>query len=200
MGKFKHGFSTTNNPIYRCWLGINRRCYNKNDLSYKNYGGRGIFMFEGWRNNFSAFMDWAINNGWAIGLTIERKDVNKEYSPQNCTWVTRKQQNRNKRNSKLIEFEGKKLTSKEWADITGISYATIMRRLYERGWSVKKALTLPPESAISSNKITEKDALVIYNSDKTAIELSKMYSVSKAAIWAIWRGSTWSHVTGAKKQ
>jgi len=195
MGKFKHGFAQENGPLYRCWLGISRRCYNKKDASYKNYGGRGIFMCPEWRGNFPAFRNWAISNGWAIGLTIERKEVDKEYSPQNCTWATRKEQNRNKRNSKLIEFEGQKLTSHEWAAITGISSGTIRRRICKRGWDIKKALTTPPESAISSNKITETDALLIYNSDKPADELAKIYSVSRATVWSIWRGDTWSHVT-----
>lgn len=196
MGRIRHGYSSEGGPLYRCWLGINRRCYNKNDASYKNYGGRGIFMCNEWRGNFPAFMDWAINNGWEEGLTIERKNVDDGYSPQNCTWATRKEQSRNKRNSRLIEYNGQKLIANDWAEITNIGPETIVRRIYERGWSIERALTTSPESPISSNKITEDDVLRIFNSDDTAHRLSKKYKICRGAVWAIWRGATWSHITG----
>jgi hypothetical protein len=199
MGTFKHGYSKEYGPLYRCWIGMKRRCYNSRDASYMNYGGRGIVVCDEWKNDFVSFNNWAINNGWAIGLTIERMDVNLGYSPLNCTWIPKAMQVRNTRISKLIEYNGEKLTTKEWAIKTGISSETIRRRIFLRNWDVGKALTTPPESAIQTNKINEHDAITIFNSTDSADNLSNKYGVCKGVIWSIWRGSTWCHVTGYKR-
>lgn len=198
MGIFKHGASREGGPLYKCWMGINRRCNNKNDKSYKNYGGRGIKMCDDWKGNYPAFEKWALSNGWKKGLTIERNDVNGNYEPSNCSWIPKSMQSRNTRVSKHFEYDGKKLTIPEWSRITGITDITIWRRIYKRGWSIEDALTIPPESAISSNKICEQEVMEIFNSKETADVLAAKYKVSKGTIWAIWRGGAWSHLTGKK--
>ena len=64
------------------------RCYNENNPFYKNYGGRGITVCDEWKKSLQSFYDWAINNGWIKGLSIDRKDNNNNYCPENCHWIT----------------------------------------------------------------------------------------------------------------
>lgn len=91
-----HGKSET--ALYRVWASMKARCLNPDEPAYPNYGGRGITVCEEWRDSFTAFYDWAIKD-YRKGLTLDRMNVNGGYSPDNCRWVTRKEQARNKRNN-----------------------------------------------------------------------------------------------------
>lgn len=116
------------------------RCTNTTIKAYKDYGGRGIKVCDEWLNSFEAFYDWAMKNGYADHLSIDRIDVNGNYCPENCRWATRKTQQMNKTNNLLIDFNGEKHTLAEWSEITGINRATIKSRL-NAGWTIEKALT-----------------------------------------------------------
>lgn len=100
---YKHGKAGTR--LYRIWKNIKSRCYNPNVLSYKDYGARGITMCPDWLCSFQAFYTWALANGYADDLTIDRINVDGRYSPDNCRWVTRAEQNRNTRKTKQKEAE-----------------------------------------------------------------------------------------------
>ncbi len=86
--------------LHRIWAGMKSRCYNPNATGYKNYGGRGISICDEWRDDFLSFLAWATKNGYQEGLTIDRVDNDKGYSPENCRWATKVEQNRNKRTVK----------------------------------------------------------------------------------------------------
>lgn len=83
--------------LYSIWRGMLRRCYSEHYKSYHNYGGRGIIVCDSWIDNITEFKEWALNNGYQVGLTLDRIDTDGNYEPNNCRWVTRLVQNRNTR-------------------------------------------------------------------------------------------------------
>lgn len=121
----KHGESKSR--LYSIHQGMKRRCYNKNHSSYKDYGGRGITICEEWLN-YETFRDWALHNGYNDKLTIERKDNDKGYSPENCTWIARSDQNRNQRSTRHIYIDGEKVTLPMIAEAIGLSETNISVR------------------------------------------------------------------------
>ena len=124
--------------MYHAWSTMKQRCNNPNDKNYHNYGGRGIKVCNEWLKDFSNFYNWAISNGYQEGLSIERKDVNGDYCPENCCWITMKEQQSNKRDSKKFEYDGKNLTLLEWSKLLNISPDTLASRYYTRHWTIEK--------------------------------------------------------------
>jgi hypothetical protein len=116
------------------------RCRNPNTITYSNYGGRGIRVCERWTNSFMAFYE---DMGEPLaGMTLERNDVDGDYCPENCRWATRKEQARNTRRNKFVEFNGERKTVAEWAEIYGLNPINLNKRL-RRGCPVHIALTSP---------------------------------------------------------
>jgi len=120
---------------------MRRRCNNRRDQDYPYYGGRGIKVYKEW-DNYAAFHDWAMKNGYADHLTLDRINNNGDYCPENCRWATRKEQARNTRQNHFITFNGKTMTIAEWAEYVGVSSTVLRTRLY-RGWPIERALTRP---------------------------------------------------------
>lgn len=134
--------------LYNIWCGIKRRCYNQNYARYKDYGGRGITLCDEWMD-FDAFVDWANDTGYQEGLTIERINNDGNYDPTNCTWATRKEQNRNRRTSMYINYMGETKTLVEWCEELGLKYKTIQFRL-AHGWTVERAFNEPSKTEMES--------------------------------------------------
>ena len=141
--------NTTHNqrhtPLYEVWKSIRQRCYNSKCSAYKNYGARGITVCEEWKQSFQAFYNWAIENGYETGLCIERIDNDGNYCPENCKWATRKEQMRNTRRNRFIEYNGETKTLSEWCEILSLPYATINGRIH-KGYSPQKAFETPIKS------------------------------------------------------
>lgn len=135
--------SLSNTHLYIVWKNIKKRCLNKKDNQYPDYGGRGITICTEWINDFKNFYDWCMNNGYEEGLYIDRKNNNGNYEPGNCRFVDSITNNNNKRSNVFLEFKGEKKTIAEWSRITGISGRNIHKRIFNRGWSVERALTTP---------------------------------------------------------
>lgn len=137
---YKHGL--THSRIMNIWFGMKGRCYNTNDKAYKNYGARGITICDEWLNDVKAFYDWSMNNGYNDNLTIDRIDINGNYEPSNCRWVTRKVQCNNQRNNHKILYEGELLTIAQISERNGIPSRVIRNRIYQ-GWDDITAVTFP---------------------------------------------------------
>lgn len=139
----KHEFK-----LYKVWKSMNGRCNCPTNSQYEYYGGRGIEVCSQWKNNFNAFYEWGMTNGYNEKAskgecTIDRIDVNGDYEPSNCRWVNLKVQANNKRNNRKITFNGITKNLCEWAEITGIRAETIRTRIDKLTWSIEKALTTP---------------------------------------------------------
>lgn len=120
LTKPTHGMSESR--LYNIYAAMKQRCYNQGIKSFKDYGGRGIEVCEEWRNSFEAFYEWAMANGYADNLTLDRIDVNGNYEPTNCRWATRKEQNNNKRNNCKITYKDETHTLAEWIEILKAEY------------------------------------------------------------------------------
>ncbi len=133
----RHGGSKT--KLYRVWHSMKDRCSLETCSAFKHYGGRGISVCEEWKD-YQVFHDWAMSSGYKEGLSIDRIDVNGNYEPSNCRWVSKDVQANNTTANKVLCHNGESRTMSEWAKILGISYSTLAKRLHD-GWSVEKALT-----------------------------------------------------------
>jgi len=142
----KHGGSVRGRRtrLNSIWSGMLSRCSSpKHEYAYL-YFARGIRVCDEWRSSFVAFRDWALTNGYADHLTLDRKDNNRGYSPDNCRWVTTQQQQRNQRNRTYLSAFGESKLLIEWAEDPrcAVNYATLRCRLL-RGWPLEKSILLP---------------------------------------------------------
>lgn len=125
-----------NSPMYALWSHMKDRCLNENNTRYKSYGGRGITVCERWMD----FQNFLSDMGERPeGMTLDRIDNDKGYSPDNCRWATNKQQQRNKTNNKLITYKGETKTLADWADDLGLDYYRVLQRMFN-GWEFEDAI------------------------------------------------------------
>lgn len=124
-------------PTYKSWAAMRERCLNPNHSHYARYGGRGIAICDQWGDFDNFLMDMGERPN---GKSLDRIDNNEDYSPDNCTWSTPKEQGRNRKDNRLLTFRGETRCLIEWSEITGIKKTTLKERL-NRGWSIKDALT-----------------------------------------------------------
>ena len=130
-----HGLSYLNDKtkrLYNVWWNMKERCYNKNSISYKYYGGRGIKVYSTWREDFITFYLWAVTNGYKEGLQLDRIDNDGNYYPGNCKFSTREEQARNRQNSIFVTYKGEEIPLAELAEIKNVKYETL-RQQYHKG-------------------------------------------------------------------
>lgn len=129
--------------LYRVWSGMKTRCSNPNASGYGSWGGRGITICDEWKE-YGPFANWARANGFQEHLEIDRVDNDGPYSPQNCRWVTRKQNSRNKRSSRILTAFGESKTVVEWAEDERCSVnAACIRSRLNYGYSHEAAISYP---------------------------------------------------------
>lgn len=134
----KHGGAGT--VLYRRYCQIIQRCYNPNNNAYHRYGGRGIKMCEEWRESFDTFREWAYQNGYEDGFSIDRIDNDGDYSPENCRFVTAKEQALNREKTVLCEYEGKQCSAFGFAKKYGITSPSFVLKRLKAGVSPEKIL------------------------------------------------------------
>jgi hypothetical protein len=130
---FRHGLYGTR--LYRIYAGILQRCLNESNPAFPDYGGRGIRICDEWRSNLVNFVKWALSNGYADNLSIDRENVNGNYEPSNCRWITQKAQCNNVRRNIMINGH----TLKEECEELGLKYNTVYMRII-RGHTLEEAI------------------------------------------------------------
>lgn len=178
-----HGMSKTRiNNIYHS---MKERCYCETHNTYKRYGGRGIKVCDEWlgKYGFRNFYNWAMLNGYSETLTIDRIDVNGNYEPSNCRWITNKEQCNNKRNNRYIEIDGETLTFRQWCDKYNISPGAVYGRM-NKGMDFETALKTPKKKTCK---------------DMTAEELGE-YKRKRIEQSKKWREENKEHVYAKKRE
>lgn len=129
-----HGLSK--HPLFTSWIGMRNRCYFEKHNRFEHYGGSGIEVCPEWRDDFMAFYNWGIANGWEKGLSIDRKENDKNYCPDNCQFSTVPEQNNNRTSCVFLAFNGQTKNISQWAKFTGTNYGTMCKRI-KMGWCVQ---------------------------------------------------------------
>ena len=118
------------------------RCEKPNCHNYDNYGGRGISICDEWKDSFENFYKWAMDNGYTDDREIDRMDVNGDYCPENCRWVTDELQANNTRRNKYVTYKGYTFTLSEWSRILNLGSWIVGKRL-KAGWNIEDAILTP---------------------------------------------------------
>lgn len=144
-GVVKHGHTIGHKPTpeYRAWAQMMTRCNNPNADKYAYYGGRGIKVCDRWQKFENFLADMGVKP--SKGHSVERKNNDGDYCPENCRWATKKEQSSNRRSNTLVTYQGRTQTLKQWAEEIGMKYATLHARISIRGWSVERSFTEPVE-------------------------------------------------------
>lgn len=141
-GNYRHGGAVAGarTKEYAVWCGMLKRCRTPSYEHYARYGGRGIRVCARWLKfeNFLADM-----GPCPQGHSLERKDNDGDYAPENCVWVTHRAQSRNRSNTDTLTYRGETKPLIQWAEEVGVSYHALRARLNKLGWSVERALTTP---------------------------------------------------------
>ena len=137
-GKYTHGLCGTR--IYTIWQNMMARCYSSYATQYADYGGRGIAVCDRWHDAALFYEDMGEP---PTKHSIDRRDNNGDYTPENCYWATKREQQQNRRVNRLITAFGQTKTLSAWAEESGLHFMTLSRRL-KAGWPPESAVTLPP--------------------------------------------------------
>jgi hypothetical protein len=139
-------YKYTSKRLYSVYKGMLSRCYDKTQREYHNYGKRGIVVCQEWLDNFDNFAEWAYKNGYKedakhLECTLDRQNVDKGYSPDNCRWVSNQVQQNNRRDCIYAEYNGEVHTCMEWSKILGMTYQKVHYHL-KRGKTIAEILNI----------------------------------------------------------
>ena len=168
-------------PLFAKWVAMRQRCNNPNSNAYSHYGGRGIKVCPEWDNKEDGFLNfytWAINSGWKAdeGLSIDRIDVDKGYSPDNCRWANDLLQTSNQTKNRFIQYNQWIFPLNIWAKLAGIDYFTFYMRL-RNGWSFEKSIFT--NSNYSNDRIiTVPNEYEIYNKYQEWVDNGKIQPIT----------------------
>jgi len=166
---------------------MQERCTNPDHIHFASYGGRGITIDPTW-NTFAGFL--ADMGPRPSGLTLDRRDNDGPYSRENCRWTTRKEQQRNRRDTRRHEFQGQMLTLAEIAEATGINHRTLMDRVNRNGWSIERATTQPTQAPSRAYHFQGQDLTLPQWSAVLGISLSRLWHRIHERGWSIERAFT----------
>ena len=183
MGRKKHGDSKNKSHLYNSWRGMRARCYNKKDKSYYWYGARGITICDEWKNDYTAFKEWALSNGYEEGLTIERIDTNGNYEPSNCCWKTRKEQANNTRKNHLVEYNGKVQTISQWAEELNIDHDVLFSRINKFHWTMERAVNTKVNFRIHPEWEQQILQIHIEHPDFSGVHISKIIGCGETKVY-----------------
>lgn len=127
---------------YEAWKGIIKRCYNTKTTQYKDYGGRGVTVCDRWRHSYENFLA-DMGRAPSSKHSLDRKENQGIYEPDNCRWATKIEQMNNTRRNIMIDFTGELKTLPDWCRLLGLNYNTVRRRVCNYGWAIEKSLTTP---------------------------------------------------------
>ena len=147
-GNPTHGMSYK--PIYKIWAAMKYRCLNKNDKRYRDYGGRGISVCNEWLNSFERF--YSDMGSRPNGMSLDRKDNDGDYTPENCKWSTQKEQSANMRNNLNITYNGTTMTATQWSRKLGGSDNLVSHRIHLLNWDNERAVTIKPANTTGAIK------------------------------------------------
>ena len=184
----KHGLVGT--PLHRVWNHMRDRCNNPNDKSYHNYGGRGIYVCDRWNDKETGLEAFVADMGstYQPGLQLDRIDNNGPYSPENCHWVSSKENNRNRRGNRLIKTVIGEKTMAEQAEVSGVKYEVYQRRV-ENG--MPDELTIIPHVPGKRypyeelKQMFDENGMAVFIDDKTQKEILEVIETADAQAWAI---------------
>lgn len=179
---YVHGCA--NDAFYHTWWSMMQRCYNKEHHNYLNYGDRGISVCEEW-HNVEVFVAWAhaTNPSRKGGMSLERKDVNGIYCPENCTWVSYKDQANNRRSNVTYTINGETKTFTQWCDYYEISSEVVWQRINKLGWTITEAFATPPRSKNKKIRLVEIGGIT-----KSVTDWCKHYRVHPSTVYSRIKG------------
>lgn len=165
-----------NHPLYTVRMGMIQRCYHPSQPAYKDYGARGITVCQEWLQSPKAFIEWAIIAGWQPGLSLDRKENDKGYYPENCRFVPRRVNN-NKRSNIWFTYNGKSQTLKNWCIELGLNYRSIHCRY-------KRDRTITPDRLFYNGYLAKNEYLIYYKGETKCIsEWCKILGLNYCTIW-----------------
>lgn len=139
-----HGMTKT--KVYGAWRAMRQRCLSPSSVSYPNYGGRGIKICRRWEKFENFYAD--MGDPPSPKHSLDRKKTNGNYTPSNCRWATKKEQDTNRRSNVRFKHKGKMMTVSELTELSGLKYGTLYRRLVLSGWTVERAIQTKPRHPV----------------------------------------------------